>query len=319
MKTSALLAPIMALVALSLPIAGQAAAKTKIYVSFAKTNDKFIGILHDAFAQAAAADSDIELTLLDAHNDAPTQLSHLKDAIAAHADVFVVLTVDGKTGVAAGEMAAKGKLPIVYLNRRPPADKFAGPVSIVSSNDLVAGRLQMRLIADKLNGTGNVVILRGEEGHPAAIERTEGVKEILAKRPGIHLIEEATGSWKREEGERLTTQWLSSGQKIDAILANNDEMALGAINALKKANIPPGKILVAGVDGTTDALEAIKGGYLTLSFLQNAKAQSAQALVDAKKFANKQYAEFYDWVPYELIIPSNVDSYMQPVTQTAAK
>jgi len=315
MKTSALLA----LVALSLPFAGQANAKTKIVVSFAKTNDKFIGILHDVFAQAGANDPDVELTMLDAHNDAPTQLSHLKDAIAAHADVFVVLTVDGKTGVAAGEMAAKGKMPIVFLNRRPPADHFDGQVSIVSSNDLVAGRLQMRLIADKLNGAGNIVIMRGEEGHPAAIERTQGVKEILAKRPGIHLVEEATGNWKREEGERLMTQWLASGQQIDAVLANNDEMALGAIAALKKANIPPGKILVAGVDGTADALEAIKGGYLTLSFLQNAKAQSVQSLVDAKKFANNQYAEFYDWVPYELIIPSNVDSYIQPAAQTAAR
>lgn len=319
MKISALFAPILGIALFGAATAGEAVAKTKIYVSFAKTNDKFIGILHDVFAQAGASDPDVELTMLDAHNDAPTQLSHLKDAIAAHADVFIVLTVDGKTGVAAGEMAAKGKMPIVFLNRRPPADHFDGQVSIVSSNDLVAGRLQMRLIAEKLNGAGNVVILRGEEGHPAAIERTQGVKEILAKRPGIHLVEEATGNWKREEGERLVGQWLSSGQPIDAILANNDEMALGAINALKKANIPPGKILVAGVDGTADALEAIKSGYLTLSFLQNAKAQSTQSLIDAKKFANKQYAEFYDWVPYELIIPSNVDSYMQPVAQTAAK
>ena len=318
MKTSALIAPFAGMALLSLCAAGQADAKTKIYVSFAKTNDKFIGILHDVFAQSAAGDPDVELTLLDAHNDPAQQLGHLKDAIAAHADVFVVLSVDGKTGVAAGQMAAKDKMPIVFLNRRPPADHFDGQVSIVSSNDLVAGRLQMRLIADKLGGAGNIVIMRGEEGHPAAIERTQGVKEILAKRPGIHLVEEATGSWKREEGERLMTQWLNSGQKIDAVLANNDEMALGAINALKKANIPPGKVLVAGVDGTADALEAIKGGYLTLSFLQNAKAQSLQSLADAKKFANRQYAEFYDWVPYELIIPSNVDSYMQPA-QTAAK
>ncbi len=86
-------------------------------------------------------------------------------------------------------------------------------------------------------------------------------------------------------------------------------MALGAIASLQKHHIPPGKIAVAGVDGTADALAAIKSGYLTLSLLQNANAQGAQALADAKKFSAKQYAQLYDWVPYELIIPSNVQDY----------
>ena len=306
----ALFAPsFLGLTLLALPLAGEAAAKTKIYVSIAKTNDRFIDILSNAVSQAAAADPDVDLTLVNANNDGATQLSQVKAAIDAHADAIVILGVDGKTEVAAGTIAAAGKVPLIFLNRLPPQDQFGGPVSIVSSNDLVAGRLQMRLIADKLHGTGNVVILRGEEGHPAAIERTQGVKEILAKQPGIHLIQEATGNWQRAQGEQLITQWLASGQHIDAILCNNDEMAIGAIDALKKAHIAPGKVLVAGVDGTPDALDAIHSGYLTLSLLQNAKAQGAQSLVDAKKFASHQYADFYDWVPYELILPSNVDQY----------
>ncbi|MGZ3298216.1 MAG: substrate-binding domain-containing protein, partial [Asticcacaulis sp.] len=164
-------------------------------------------------------------------------------------------------------------------------------------------------IAERLKNSGNIVILRGEEGHPAAIERTQGVKEILATRAGIHLVAEAGCDWKRDKAEKQVTQWRQSGQHIDAILANNDEMALGAIDALKKANIPAGKIAVAGVDGTADALAAIRSGYLTMSFLQNANAQGKQALTDAKAFAGKQYAELYDWVPYELIIPSNVAEY----------
>lgn len=304
---------LIALALLSLAVAGEAAAqntqKARIYVSIAKTNDRFIDILSGAVSRAAAADPDIDLTLVNANNDGPTQLGQVKAAIAAHADAIVILGVDGKTEVAAGNMAAAGKVPLVFLNRLPPTDHFAGQVSIVSSNDLVAGRLQMRLIAGKLHGAGNIVILRGEDGHPAAAERTQGVKEILARQPGIHLIEETTGNWQRDQAERLVTRWLSKGDHIDAILCNNDEMAIGAINALKKAHIPAGKVLVAGVDGTPDGLEAIRSGYLTLSLLQNAKAQGAQSLVDAKKFAARQYADFYDWVPYELILPSNVEQY----------
>lgn len=305
MKTSLL----CALALLGLPLAGQAEAKTKIFVSIAKTNDRFIDILSHAVSQAAGNDPDIELTLVNANNDGPTQLNQMRDAIAAHADAVVILGVDGKTEIAAGAIAAKGKVPLVFLNRLPPTDQFAGQVSIVASNDLVAGRLQMRLIADRLHDTGNVVILRGEDGHPAAIERTQGVKEILAKRPGIHVLHETTGNWQRDQAEQLVTKWLAEGQPINAILCNNDEMAVGAINALKKAKIPAGQVLVAGVDGTPDALDAIRSGYLTLSLLQNAKAQGAQSLIDAKKFATRQYADAYDWVPYELILPTNVEQY----------
>ncbi len=300
----------LALLAAALMFAGSPVmAKTRIFVSIAKTNDKFIDILSNSVAAEAAKDPDIDITIVNANNDGPTQVSQVRQAIADKADAVIVLAVDGDTAKSVASMSAAGKTPLIYLNRRPPIDRFASQVAIVSSNDLVAGRLQMRLIADKIGNAGNIVILRGEDGHPAAAERTEGVKEILATRTGIHLIHEETGNWQRAQGEKLVTQWLQSGEPINAILANNDEMALGAIDALQKAKIPPGKILVAGVDGTADALAAIKSGYLTLSLLQNANAQGAQALNDAKKFAGKQYAELYDWVPYELIIPSNLTQY----------
>ena len=287
--------------------AAPAFAKTKIFVSMARSDDKFLNILRNAVAAEAAKDPDIDITIVDAHNDSAAQVEQVRDALAGKPDVVMTETVDDDA--ARGIAGLIGKTPLVYLNRRPPMDRFAGKVAIVSSNDLVAGRLQMRLVAEKIGDKGNIVILRGQDGHPAAIERTQGVKEIVAGRPNIHLVEEATGDWSRAEGERLVTQWLNSGEHIDAVLANNDEMALGAITALKKAGIPPGKVIVAGVDGTADALAEIRSGYLTLSLLQNANAQGSEALIDAKKLADNQYAELYDWVPYELIIPSNLQKY----------
>jgi ribose transport system substrate-binding protein/inositol transport system substrate-binding protein len=303
-KATLALLTLLALPALAEP----AAARTKIFVTMAKT-DKFLGILRDQMVAEAAKDPDLDVTVVVADNDPAKQLAQVNDAIADHAAAIIVLAVNGDTAKAVGAAAGKAGTPLIYLNRLPPIDRFSGPVSIVASNDLVAGRLQGRLIAEHMGDTGNVVILRGEDGHPAAAQRTQGVKEILSQRPGIRIIEEATGNWKREEGERLVTQWLQKGEPINAILANNDEMAIGAITALQKAKIPPGKIFVAGVDGTTDALDAMRSGYLTLSLLQSAKAQAVHALDDAKKFAGKQYAELYDWVPYELIIPSNLSQY----------
>ncbi len=299
-----------ALIALAgLLAASPALAKTKIFFSMNRDDDKFVNILHDSIMAAAAGDSDVDITVVYAGNDSARQIDQVKAGLAQKPDVVIALPVDEASSTAIANAAASARTPLVYINRRPSLEHFDAPVAIVSSNDLVAGRLQMRLVADKLGNAGNVVILRGENGHPAAVERTEGVKEILAQRPGIHLIEEETGNWQRGQAENLVDGWLDSGQPINAIVANNDEMALGAIASLQKHHIPPGKILVAGVDGTADALAAIKSGYMTLSLLQNAKAQGAQALADAKKFSSNQYAQLYDWVPYELIIPSNVQDY----------
>ncbi len=86
-------------------------------------------------------------------------------------------------------------------------------------------------------------------------------------------------------------------------------MALGAIDALQKAGYKPGQVAVAGVDGTSAALDAIRAKWLTMSVLQSAKAQAQVALEDAAKFARKDYAQLYDWVPYEVIIPSNVEEF----------
>jgi len=290
-------------------IASPALAKQKIVVLMPRSDDTFINLLRDSMIAEGAQHPDLDVQVEDAHNDSATQISQIEQAVKDRASALIILTVDSASAQAAADDTAKAGVPLVFLNRLPPMDRFSGRVSIVASNDLVAGRLQMRLLSSKIGGQGNVVILRGEDGHPAARDRTAGVKEVLATKPGIHVVEEATGNWKREDAEKLVTQWLNQGVHIDAVAANNDEMALGAIAALQKAGYKPGQVAVGGTDGTSFGLEAIKSGYLTLSILQNAKAQARQAFIDAAKFANNEYAQLYDWVPYELIIPSNVDSY----------
>ena len=289
--------------------AAPALAKPKVVVSLGRTNDTFLKILNDSMVEAAAQHPDLDIVIEDANNVSQTQNDQIHQAIADKAAAIVIMNVDVDSAKYAADETAKAGIPLVFVNRLPPMDRFDGKVAIVACNDLVAGRLQMRLIGNEIKDSGNVVILRGEDGHPAARDRTAGVKEIIAAKPGLHLVKEATGNWSRDEGEKLITQWLADGVHIDAIAANNDEMALGAIAALQKAGYKPGQIAVGGVDGTAFALDAIKSGYMTMSVLQNAKAQAQQALNDAAKFANKDYAQLYDWVPYEVIIPANVDKY----------
>ncbi len=291
-----------------LALSGVAAAQTNIVVSMAKFDDKFLTILRNSVESAAKTSSDLSLKVSDAKEDSSAQIEQVRQAVADKADAIIMVAVDGKSGEAAAKMTAEAGIPLVFLNRRPSIDSFGGKVAIVSSNDLVAGRLQARVLSDKLSGKGKVAILIGDPAQSAAQDRTKGVKEVLAKISGMEIVKEETAHWDRKEAEQLVSSWIAGGVKLDAIAANNDEMALGAIAAIKKAGLS-GKVLVAGVDGTADAVAAIESGDQFLSVLQNAKAQGAQAVADAKSLAGGNYAQQYDWVPYELIIKDNAEQY----------
>ncbi len=112
----------------------------------------------------------------------------------------------------------------------------------------------MRRSCKTIGGKGNVVILMGELSNEAAIKRTEGTKQVMAKNPGIKVIREQTGNWPARRGKTIMENWLASGDKIDAVASNNDEMALGAVMVIKAAG-KLGKIYVSGIDGSPDALD----------------------------------------------------------------
>ncbi len=295
--------------ALMLPAGMALAARHKVTVSLGRTDDTFLTIMAEAVKGAAAAHTDLDVEMLDAKNDLATQISHVKKAIEGGSKVIVLLSVDEDSSADVVKLTQKANVPLVFLNKLPPMDRFEGKVAIVASNDLVAGRLQMRMLSDKIGGGGDIGILRGVDGHPAARDRTIGVKEIVAAQSGLKIVREVTCEWQRDKAASVVSGWFSEGLNITAIAANNDQMALGAIDALKARGMTPGQVAVGGVDGTTEALEEIRSGWLTVSLLQNAKAQAERAMADADKFAKGEYAQLYDWVPYQLIIPANVDRF----------
>ena len=119
----------------------------------------------------------------------------------------------------------------------------------------------MEALAKLSGGKGNVAILQGDPSQEAAQLRTQGCKNIIEKYPDMKLIREQAGNWYRDKGLSITENWIQSGDQIDMICSNNDEMALGAIQALKAAG-KLDKVLVSGVDATSDALVAMEAGEL---------------------------------------------------------
>jgi inositol transport system substrate-binding protein len=126
---------------------------------------------------------------------------------------------------------------------------------------------------------------------------------------GIRVLDKQTANWKRTEAADLVSNWLSAGLKPQAVVANDDEMAIGAIQSLKQAK-RLGSTIVAGIDATPDGLAAMKAGQLSATVFQNAQAQGAGAVDTALKLASGQSIPGLVWVPFELVTPANLASYL---------
>jgi inositol transport system substrate-binding protein len=224
-------------------------------------------------------------------------------------DAIIVIPVDTDATGSMTEAAQSAKIPLVYVNRRP--GDLPATVPYVGSDSLVSGTLEMTELAKQAGGKGNVVIIQGDPANEAAVLRTQGCKDVVAKNPGMQVIKTEAGNWSRERGQSIMENWLQSGDTIKVVCSNNDEMALGAINAIKAANKKLGKdgILVGGVDATADALAALKAGDLATTVFQDAKAQGGGGLDAALKLIAGETVPASVDVPYQLVTTKNMDQF----------
>ena len=154
-----------------------------------------------------------------------------------------------------------------------------------------------------------MAILVGKLDNEGAILRTEGNKDTIKSQfPGITVLAEETGNWQRDQGLSLTENWLTAyGADLKGILANNDEMALGAVEALKSAGRPD--VLVMGVDAIPDAKTAVADGSLAATVLQDAAGQGRGAAETAYRVLRGESPESITWVPFVLITKENLAQY----------
>ncbi|WP_207283000.1 sugar ABC transporter substrate-binding protein [Pseudomonas sp. FW300-N2F2] len=301
----------IASLALSLMLtSGAALADLKIGVSMSQFDDTWLTYLRESMDKKAKSLPDgVTLQFEDARSDVVKQLSQVESFISQKVDALIVNPVDTAATQRITKAAVAAGIPLVYVNRRPDDPKLPEGVVTVASDDLEAGRMQMQYLAEKMGGKGNIVILLGDLANNSTANRTKGVKEVLAKYPGIKIEQEQTGTWLRDKGMTLVNDWLTQGREFQAVVANNDEMAIGAAMALKQAGTEKGSVLIAGVDGTPDGLNAIKKGEMAVSVFQDAKGQADGSIDTAVKMVKKQPVEQAVWVPYRLITPENVDQF----------
>ena len=294
-------------VALSILPGSAMAAKFVVgYTNLADT-DVFTMSRKTAFINAAKADPNIDVRFTDANGDISKQLDQIDNYISQKVNAIIVVPVDYQGIVPGVEKANAAGIPVIALG----IESAGGNYTFVGSKNIDAGRLQGEFMKAKLPKDAKILYLQGTPGLYHSKERLQGFTEVcLDKRPDVKVLANLTGNYDRAEGMKVTEDWVQSFKQFDAIIAANDQMALGALQALKTSNRLKG-VMISGIDGTGDALKAIKDGEMSQSIFQNARGQAEGAYAVVKTIMSGQPAPDELLIPFESIVAENVDKYMK--------
>ena len=311
---------------------GASGDKPQIGVAIYKFDDTFMSGVRAEIDKAAKDKAKVDI--VDSQNSQPTQNEKIDLFINKKYKAIGVNVVDRTAAGVIIDKAKAANIPLVFLNREPLKEDMAkwDKVYYVGAKAEQSAEMQGKILADYFkkhpeayhsnDGVIHYVMITGEPGHQDAVLRTEhSVKALKAEGMKVEELASDTGMWDRVKGQEKMAAFLSRyGDKIDAVICNNDDMALGAIEALKAAGyFTNGKYIpVVGVDATTPAVQALKDGTLLGTVLNNAKKQGQAVFnlsyVLAKgETPNKDNTGFdivdgkYIWVPYEIVTKENAD------------
>lgn len=296
---------------------GTTAMADGIGVSMALFDDNFLTVLRNGI-QAYADENGISVQIEDAQNDVAKQLDQINNFIASGVDAIIVNPVDTSATQAMSDAAAAAGVPLVYVNRQPiNVDSLPDNQAFVASNESDSSRQGFIEQCNQWAAAGktevSVYVLQGELSNQAAVQRTQNYTDVINEglcAVTVNVIDQQTANWSRDQAQNLMTNWLSTGAAFDGVLANNDEMAIGAIQAMKAAGIDMGSVIVSGVDATQDALAAMQAGDLDITVFQNAAAQGSGALNAAVALAAGETVDQKVYIPFELVTPANMADYM---------
>ena len=295
-----------------------AAAAETVGVSFAAFDDNFHTVMRTKIQEYADGLDGVDVQFEDAQYDVGKQLDQVNNFIASGVDAIMMTLVDTTAAPAITAAAEAAGVPLVYMNLQPVnVDTLPDNQAYVGSNEIESGTLGAFeackiLRASGLSDGARGYILIGNLAHQAAVQRTKDVHDVTSMDmcKFMEITDEQTGKWSREEGQNLMTNWLSSGDKPDFVFGNNDEMAIGAIQAMKASGVDMQKVVVVGVDATTDALQAMQAGDLDVTVFQNGAAIGTGALDAALALARDEDVGRLIYIPFELVTPENINDYL---------
>lgn len=301
------------LVALTLGLMASSASNAQtIGYSMQTVDDTYQSILRTG-VEARAKELGMELLIEDAQWDIARQQSQIENFIASKVDGIIVVAVDADAGIAMSKAAAAAGIPIVFANSQPSnVNELPEKQVFVGSNQLEAGGIPAKEVCRMLGGKGDVVIMMGELGSVLARERTKAAHDVFAtdECKDVKIVEEQTARWSRTGALDLMTNWLSAGIKFDAVITNNDDMAMGAIQAMKTAGRSLDNVIVAGIDATPDALAAMQAGDMKVTVFQDGKKQGAASVDAMAKLLKGEPIDSITFTSLQLVTKDNMADFI---------
>jgi ribose transport system substrate-binding protein/inositol transport system substrate-binding protein len=271
----------------------------------AHTNNEFMANLAEA-VETAGADAGVTVKVFAADSDPATQVSQMENTIAAGGIDGVLLDPCSADGITAGvEACVNAGVPIITFHEAISAQDMVS--SFVGPNlQLIGERLMEQVVMD-LTGEGHIGILVGGLGHTAQIAISDGFKKVLDQNPGIIVELEDTGEWTQDAAMAKAENWLSTGKQLDAIVCQNDGMAIGVLQAVKSANREG--ILIYGNDAVSQVVESVKAGKIAATVYSNSAAEAQKGIEVLIALANKEAVEKEYIIEPVIITKDNVSQY----------
>lgn len=273
----------------------QVDGKVTIGLSISTQNNPFFVTLKEG-AEKAAAEAGAELIVVDAQDDTAKQISGIEDLIQKKVDVILINPTDGDAVVTAVEAANDANIPVITVDR---AANGGTVVSHIASDNVKGGQMAGDYILEALGGKGNIVELQGTAGTSAARDRGEGFHKAVDGKDGVKVVASQPADFDRAKGLSVMENILQSNGDIQAVFTHNDEMALGALQAIEAAGKKD--IIVVGFDATADAVTAVNAGTLASTVAQKPEAIGQKAIETAVKVAGGETVETAIPVELELV------------------
>lgn len=266
--------------------------KVKVGLSISTLNNPFFVTLKEG-AEKKAKEEGIDITTVDAQNDPAKQVSDVEDLIQKGIDVLLINPTDSAAITAAIESANSAGIPVITVDRSAEGGEV---VAHIASDNAAGGKMAGEFLAEKLGASRKVIELEGIPGSSAARERGKGFNEAIAAASGIEVVAKQPANFDRSQGLSVMENLLQSNKDIQAVFAHNDEMALGAVEALKAAGLE--NVIVVGFDATDDAVKAVEDGRMAATVAQKPEMIGQQAIETAIEVKNGNKVE--EFIPVEL-------------------
>ncbi|AEV29548.1 ABC-type sugar transport system, periplasmic component [Sphaerochaeta pleomorpha str. Grapes] len=247
-----------------------------------------------------------DVICFDSAGNSTTQINQIENCVASKFDVIIFQQVDAQATVPAVKKAVAAGIPVIVTTGHI---EDGGLSTYIDANPVQQGTVVAEYALTKLPTNSKICILQGPAGNFHANGRQKGFVDTLGKRSDIQIVDAQIGEWGKDKAVTITQNWLSSIPDLTCIMAHNDDMALGAYEAIKMAK-KQGQIQIYGVDALASACLAVQDGRMEATVFQNAIGYAVKALEYASKTLKGEAIESIT-LDSELVTPENVNKYIE--------